>query len=227
MARIFDDDPSTVEASPSVRSAPPAVERRPDGLSPDDVATAKRLADATVLRATTGKLADGLSPAERVLVNDAAFGLSEARDMGKAKDPGAYWDRVRTRGKWDFKTDAGNRYTAVNQKARQYFGNWFFGASGAAWQHGAVGRLGAMTSDWSNIGENVLRRGAGAYQIYSDVQDLRHPWKLLKLRKLRDTLGRQDGSNFFGDNPGDGDEISEGYAAYNKAHNIRLNIPSF
>jgi hypothetical protein len=165
-----------------------------------------------------GKMPDGLNSGQQALVRTAVQGLTTARAQGKRGDVHDFYDRVRTNGAWDFKEERyDNAYPGVSQGAREIFGNWYFGASGAAWQHGRVGRLGALASEKTGIGDDILRRGAGAYQIKSDIADPKDPKKHLSaVGRLLSPLGYPSATASYGDNPGDGGHISQGYRDYNR-----------
>ncbi|MDD5491994.1 MAG: polymorphic toxin type 44 domain-containing protein [bacterium] len=101
--------------------------------------------------------------------------VREARNMS----PLEFYNAVKSGGKWDYK-----------QKGRQYedFGNYNYGLTGRA----------------TGFSEDVLLRGAGAYQIYrkTSERDWGWPW----------------GGYPYGDDPNDQKWIKEGITDYEKKH---------
>jgi RHS repeat-associated protein len=98
---------------------------------------------------------------------DVEQNVKEAQDMS----PVEFYDAVKSGGKWDYK-----------QQGSQYedFGNYNFGMTGSA-----VG-----------FSEGMLKRGAGAYQIYSGTSSPQWGWPW--------------GSPPYGDDPNDQRWIDEG-----------------
>ena len=95
-----------------------------------------------------------------------------------------FYNAVKTGGKWDYK-----------QCGRQYeeFGNYHFGIVGTA-------------AGWS---ADALLRGAGGYQIYSDLLQY----------GTKNNPGWPWGSNPYGDQPPDQTWIKEGIKDYYKLYN--------
>jgi hypothetical protein len=85
--------------------------------------------------------------------------IDEARQLGADGDIDGYIDRVRSGGIWDFKS----RREYRNLEGIEDFGNFAFGATGAAWADGYTGGLSNQSPERTT---NLLMRGAGAYQEF-------------------------------------------------------------
>jgi len=85
--------------------------------------------------------------------------VDEARQLGADGDIDGYIDRVRSGGIWDFKS----RREYRNLEGIEDFGNFAFGATGAAW---ADGYTGGLSNQYPDLTTNLLMRGAGAYQEF-------------------------------------------------------------
>lgn len=85
--------------------------------------------------------------------------IDEARQLGADGDIDGYIDGVRSGGIWDFKS----RREFRNLEGIEDFGNFAFGATGAAW---ADGYTGGLSNQYPELTTNLLMRGAGAYQEF-------------------------------------------------------------
>jgi hypothetical protein len=97
--------------------------------------------------------------------------ISEASKMSKKE----FYDAVKSGGKWDYKTQ-GKQY--------ENFGNYNFGVVGRA----------------NGFSEDTLKRGAGAYQVYSGTSKPSWGWPW--------------GDPPYGDDPNDQSWIGEGANDY-------------
>jgi RHS repeat-associated protein len=165
-----------------------------------------RLIDAAASYLGDGNIAAGLSNSELSLIYSLKGAQDEAYELGLNRDVEQFIVNVRTGGVWDFKNQSA--YASLDRDQIQSLGNWFFGVAGAAFENGVLGS-GAWTSDITGIGEGVLRRGAGVYQMGPQGSGVRFSaWQLLLLPIIPCPGCR------YGDNPGDGQQISSGYDFY-------------
>ncbi|KPA19169.1 type IV secretion protein Rhs, partial [Candidatus Magnetomorum sp. HK-1] len=109
--------------------------------------------------------------------------IREARRMSYLD----FYKAVKSYGKWDYK-----------RSRRQYenFGNYHFGVAGRA----------------AGFSENILKRGAGAYQIYSGTSRPRFGWPW--------------GNPPYGDDPVDQYWITEGVRDYDSGYYLNFEQPT-
>jgi len=156
----------------------------------------------------TGSYPKGTTEEERKLLDHSFAMVDEARKAGQRADAKAYWDMVKTRGVLDYKNR--DEWRNISERQRERYGNWIFGYAAAGWEKGLLGRS-VFASDITGMGESVLRKGAGAYQMF--FQGAGPRWSGLQMGWPSSIPC--SGCN-YGDNPGDGPVISRGYDAYRR-----------
>ncbi|MCK0536836.1 RHS repeat-associated core domain-containing protein [Alcanivorax quisquiliarum] len=93
------------------------------------------------------------------LAEEFIASIDEARRLGVEGDVVGYIERVRSGGRWDFKSKPDYR----GLEGIEDFGNFAYGATASAW---VDGRTGGISTRYPDITTNILMRGAGAYQEF-------------------------------------------------------------